>query len=68
MTTDQRTATTYVTALLLTGAGATGMLMLDGYSLDGLDFALRTTGRIAFVVLITVFAARVGAFFRRPRR
>jgi sulfoxide reductase heme-binding subunit YedZ len=67
VTTDQRTATTYLAAMLLTGVAGAGMLMLDGHNLASLDFALRTTGRIAFLVLIAVFAARpLQVLLRKP--
>ena len=58
VTTDQRTATTYLAALALTVLVAVALHLMDGYSLESLDFALRTSGRAAFLVLIVVFAAR----------
>ncbi|MDJ0906188.1 MAG: ferric reductase-like transmembrane domain-containing protein [Woeseiaceae bacterium] len=58
MTTDQRTARTYLYAIMLTGFAATGLYGVGGFSLEGLDSALRSTGRVAFLVLITAFAAR----------
>ena len=56
--TDQRTATTYLAALALTVLVAVALHLMDGYSLESLDFALRASGRAAFLVLIVVFAAR----------
>lgn len=58
MTTDQRTATTYLAAFALTGIAAAGLHAMDDLSLESLDFALRASGRLAFLVLILVFAAR----------
>ncbi len=43
---------------MLTGFAATGLYGVGGFSLEGLDSALRSTGRVAFLVLITAFAAR----------
>ena len=58
MTTDQRTAATYLAAIALTALVAAGMHILEGYSLASLDLALRSTGRVAFLFLIAVFVAR----------
>ena len=58
MTTDQRTAATFVGAFALTGIAAAAWIALHDRSLESLDFALRNSGRIAFLVLIIVFAAR----------
>ncbi len=58
MTTDQRTARTYLYAIMLTGFAATGLYGVGGFSPEALDSALRTTGRVAFVLLIAAFVAR----------
>ncbi len=58
MTTDQRTARTYLYAIMLTGFAAVGLSGVAGFSLEGLDSALRITGRVAFLVLIAAFVAR----------
>ena len=44
MTTDQRTAATYLAALLLTGIAAAGLHVMDGFSRESLDFTLRASG------------------------
>lgn len=67
VTTDQRTATTYFSAVVLTAIAAAALLVLDGYSVDSLDFTLRASGRIALFVLILVFAARpLQVLLRKP--
>ena len=58
VTTDQRTARTYLVAVLLTGFGAAGLHIIDSFSTASLDQVLRSTGRFAFLVLIAAFAAR----------
>jgi DMSO/TMAO reductase YedYZ heme-binding membrane subunit len=65
--TDQRTATTYLASVALTGLVAVALYRMDGYSLESLDFTLRASGRVAFLVLILVFAARpLRALLQKP--
>ena len=67
MTTDQRTARTYAAAIVLTGIAAAGLHVMDGRSVESLDFTLRASGRIAFLVLVTAFAARpLQELLRKP--
>lgn len=58
MTADQRTARTFLAALAVTAAVAAAWVGLHGWSIGSLDSALRNSGRVAFAVLIVVFAAR----------
>ena len=58
MTTDQRTARTYLVAIIVTGLAAAGLHAMDSFSEVSLNGTLRATGRIAFLVLIAAFAAR----------
>jgi DMSO/TMAO reductase YedYZ heme-binding membrane subunit len=67
VTTDQRTAATYLAALLLTGLTAAGLHVMDGFSRESLDFTLRKSGRVAFLVLIVIFATRpLQELLRKP--
>jgi DMSO/TMAO reductase YedYZ heme-binding membrane subunit len=43
---------------VLTGIVAAGLHVMDDFSVESLDFALRASGRIAFLALIMAFAAR----------
>ena len=67
VTTDQRTAATWLTAVMLTGIAAAALHVMDGLSLESLDFTLRASGRVAFLVLIVVFATRpLQELLRKP--
>lgn len=65
--TDRRTATTFAAAIVLTGIAAAGLHVIDGRSVESLDFTLRASGRIAFLALIMAFAARpLQELLRKP--
>lgn len=66
-TTDRQTATTFLIATFLTGIVAGVYLAVRGYDEDGLSVVLRYSGRIAFAILILVFAARpLQQLLRKP--
>jgi len=58
MTNNQRTGTTFVGATALTGIIAAAYLAIAGLDDESLRLALRVSGRVAFAVLLAVFAAR----------
>jgi len=58
MTSNQRTGAAFLGATILTGIIAAAFLTISGLDDDSLRLALRVSGRIAFVVLLVVFAAR----------
>ena len=58
MTSNQRTATAYLGATVLTCICAAAYLLTAGIDDESIKLALRISGRVAFAVLIVVFAAR----------
>lgn len=58
MSNNQRTATTFVGATIVTGIAAAAYLAITGVGDENTGLALRVSGRFAFVVLLVVFAAR----------
>jgi len=58
MSNNQRTAAVFIGATALTGVAAAAYAAIAGASDESLLVALRVSGRIAFVVLLVVFAAR----------
>lgn len=57
-TTDRRTLRTFLAALVLTGIASAAFLAARGFDDAALAESLRYTGRVAFVILMVVFAAR----------
>jgi len=58
MSNNQRTATAFIGATALTGIAAAAYLGTAGVGDDSIRLSLRVSGRIAFVILLVVFAAR----------
>ena len=58
MSSNQRTAAAFVSATALTGIAAAAYVAIAGVGDESLLVALRVSGRVAFVVLLVVFAAR----------
>lgn len=58
MSNNQRTATAFIGATALTSIAAGAYLAFAGMGDDSIRLSLRVSGRIAFVVLLVVFAAR----------
>ena len=58
MSNNQRTATAFIGATALTCIAAGAYLAFAGMGDDSIRLSLRVSGRIAFVVLLVVFAAR----------
>jgi DMSO/TMAO reductase YedYZ heme-binding membrane subunit len=58
MSSNQRTATTFIGATALTSIAAAAYMAIAGADDESIRLALRVSGRIAFAVLIVVFAAR----------
>ena len=58
MSNNQRTATAFIGATALTSIAAGAYLTFAGMGDDSIRLSLRVSGRIAFVVLLVVFAAR----------
>jgi DMSO/TMAO reductase YedYZ heme-binding membrane subunit len=58
MTSNQRTALTFFAAMVVTCICAATYLLTVGIDDDSIKLALRVSGRVAFAVLIVVFAAR----------
>jgi len=58
MSNNQRTATAFIGATALTSIAAAAYLAFAGVGDDSIRLSLRVSGRIAFVVLLVVFAAR----------
>ena len=58
MTRNQRTAATFVGAIVLTGVAAATYLLAAGIDDETISLTLRISGRIAFAILIVAFAAR----------
>ena len=58
MTSNRKTAAAFVGAIILTCAASAAYLLTTGISDESISLALRVSGRVAFVVLIIVFAAR----------
>jgi DMSO/TMAO reductase YedYZ heme-binding membrane subunit len=58
MSNNQRTATSFLGSTALTGAAAAAYMMVAGADDESIRLALRISGRVAFVILLVVFAAR----------
>jgi len=58
MSNNQRTAAVFIGATALTGIAAAAYLAIAGMGDESVRLALRVSGRVAFVVLLVVFAAR----------
>jgi len=58
MSNNQRTAATFVGATVVTGIAAAAYLAITGVGDENTGFALRVSGRFAFIVLLVAFAAR----------
>jgi len=58
MSNDQRIATTFLGATAVTGFAAAAYLAIAGANDESIQLALRVSGRVAFAILIVVFAAR----------
>jgi DMSO/TMAO reductase YedYZ heme-binding membrane subunit len=58
MTSNQRTAASFFGAMVLTCLASATYLLTTGIDDESIRLALRVSGRVAFAVLIVVFAAR----------
>ena len=67
MTSNQKTATSYFGAMVLVCVLAAAYVLTVGISAESIDFALRMSGRVAYAILIVVFAARpLQQLLRKP--
>lgn len=67
MTSNQRTAASFFGAMVLTCLASATYLLTTGIDDAGITLALRVSGRVAFAVLIVVFAARpLQQLLRKP--
>lgn len=58
MTSNQRTAASFFGAMVLTCVASATYLLTTGIDDESIRLALRVSGRVAFAILIVVFAAR----------
>ena len=58
MTSNQKTAAAFFGAVIVTSAASATYLLTAGIDDESIRLALRVSGRIAFLILIIVFAAR----------